>query len=53
MQFAFNSSIMDAPAETKTVDPIKATEMLKLSCNSSATRFDIAKERIQVSEVAF
>ena len=46
MQFAFNSSMMDAPEETKLLDPAKATDMLRLCCNSSATRFDIAKERI-------
>jgi hypothetical protein len=52
MQFAFNTSIMPAPAETKAVDPVHATQMLRYSCNTSETRFDIASGAIHVSQDA-
>jgi hypothetical protein len=52
MQFAFNASMMAGPTETKTVDAIEAANLLRLSCNSSETRFNISHGAIHVSQDA-
>lgn len=43
---------MTAPAETKSVDPVEATNLLRLSCNTSETRFNIAHGAVHVSQDA-
>ena len=52
LQFAFNSTQMAGPPETKQIGPNDAQKLLKLSCNTSETRFNIASGAIHVSENA-